>query len=143
MLDFEEKALCRKVAGILELSAIRGYDPIRFLHLWMESKTANNLYNWDFNDIAQSKHYLLRSVEIEYDISSDKEENDQYIIDAMYWCGYTLMYLSLESKITPLEVFKTYDVDRILCAYDTLHTVSSGVAVDMIRTDFKLKNITA
>ena len=43
MLDFEEKALCRKAAGILELSVKKGYDHYSFSRLWLKSKTANNL----------------------------------------------------------------------------------------------------
>ena len=42
MLDFEEKALCRKAAGILELSVKKGYDHYSFSRLWLKSKTANN-----------------------------------------------------------------------------------------------------
>ena len=91
MLDFEEKALCRKVAGVLELAAIEGYEPIAFTKLWLSSKTAYNLYIWDFKDIAQSKQYLLHSIEIEYQLTEeDKQNNVEQMSDAMYWAGYTL-----------------------------------------------------
>ena len=71
MLDFEEKALCRKAAGILELSVKKGYDHYSFSRLWLKSKTANNLYHWNSNDIAQSKQYLLHSVELEYHLDNE------------------------------------------------------------------------
>ena len=138
MLDFEEKALCRKAGGILEFAAKKGYEPIAFTKLWLKSKTADNLYYWDFNDVAQSKQYLLHSVELEYGLTEeDCRENEEYVADMMYWCGYILMYLSIASKISPEEIYRDYNVEKILKGYDTLHTLSSNVAVDKIREQFK------
>ena len=137
MLDFEEKILCRKVAGVLELAAIEGYEPIAFTKLWLSSKTAYNLYIWDFKDIAQSKQYLLHSIEIEYQLTEeDKQNNVEQMSDAMYWAGYTLMYLSLLDKIEPKELLEMYDIGRILQCYDTLHILSVTVAIDKIKEDF-------
>lgn len=83
MLDFEEKALCRKAAGILELSVKKGYDHYSFSRLWLKSKTANNLYHWNSNDIAQSKQYLLHSVELEYHLDNEYQKTyDFYFADA-------------------------------------------------------------
>jgi hypothetical protein len=144
MLDFEEKALCRKVAGVLELSAKRGYEPFAFAKLWLASKTAQNLYEWDFKDVAQSKQYLLHSIELEYNLGQEAiheniQENTEYVADVMYWGGYIFMYFSLENKIKPQELLDKYDIVRILQCYDTLHTVSSKVAVEMIDEDFRLQ----
>jgi hypothetical protein len=140
MLDFEEKALCRKVAGVLELSAKKGYEPFTFAKLWLASKTAQNLYEWDFKDVAQSKQYLLHSVELEYNLEkSEIQENADYVADVMYWGGYIFMYFSLENKITPQNMLDNYDIVRILQCYDTLHTVSSKVAVEKIDEDFRLQ----
>ncbi len=137
MPDFEEKALCRKAGGILELAAKKGYEPITFTKLWLSSKTADNLYHWDFNDVAQSKQYLLHSVELEYGLTDDdRHENVEDVCDMMYWCGYILMYMSLVSKISPDEIYREYDVEKILRGYDTLHTLSSNVAADEIREQF-------
>ncbi len=138
MLGFEEKALCRKVAGVLELSAQRGYEPAAFMQLWLNSKTADNLFCWNFNDIAQSKQYLLHSVELEYNISP---ENDGYLQNrempqVMYWGGYIFMYISLDENRKPCNMQKKYDINRILGCYDTLHSLSTKVAVDNIRTQF-------
>lgn len=139
MLDFEEKALCRKAGGILEFAAKKGYEPIAFTKLWLKSKTADNLYHWDFNDVAQSKQYLLHSVELEYGLTEeDCRENEEYVADMMYWCGYILMYLSIASEILPEKIYRDYDVEKILKSYDTLHTLSSNVAVDEIREQFKV-----
>lgn len=137
MLDFEQKALCRKAGGILELSAKKGYEPLTFTKLWLGSKTADNLYHWDFNDVAQSKQYLLHSVELEYGLTEgDGYRNGKSVEDMMYWCGYTLMYMSLFFEMAPEEIYKGYDVKKILRGYDTLHTLSSNVAVDEIREQF-------
>ena len=85
MLDFEEKALCRKVAGVLELAAIEGYEPIAFTKLWLSSKTAYNLYIWDFKDIAQSKQYLLHSIEIEYRLTEEDKQNNEELYNISYF----------------------------------------------------------
>lgn len=69
MPGFEEKALCRKVAGVLELSVQIGYEPVAFMRLWLNLKTSDNLFHWNFNDVAQSKQYLMHSVEMEYGIN--------------------------------------------------------------------------
>ena len=99
--------------------------------MWLSSKTAYNLYIWDFKDIAQSKQYLLHSIEIEYQLTEeDKQNNVEQMSDAMYWAGYTLMYLSLLDKIEPKELLEMYDIGRILQCYDTLHTLSTTVAID-------------
>lgn len=55
----------------------------------------------------------------------------------MYWCGYILMYLSIVSEILPEEINRDYDMEKILKGYDTLHTLSSNVAVDEIREQSK------
>lgn len=57
--------------------------------------------------------------------------------DMMYWCGYILMYLSIVSEILPEEINRDYDMEKILKGYDTLHTLSSNVAVDEIREQSK------
>ena len=99
MLDFEEKALCRKVAGVFELSAINGYEPLNFISIWLNSDTALKLYQWNFKDIAQSKQYLLHSIEIETSLlePSEKRGKEDKTTKAMYWFGYTIMYLSLDT----------------------------------------------
>lgn len=135
--DFEEKAICRKVGGVLELSTIKGYEPIAFTKLWLRSKTADNLYHWDFHDVAQSKQYLLHSIELEYDLKPEDVAGDEMqMSELMYWGGYTLMYLSYMEHMKPEDVLKTYDIERILKCYDTLHTLSTGVAVDEIKEYF-------
>ena len=137
MPDFEEKALCRKAGGILELSAKKGYEPIAFTKLWLRSKTAQNLYEWDFHDVAQSKQYLFRSVEMEYELKPEDrcQEGGQWT-DEMYWGGYTFMYLSFEMRLKPKDILKIYDIERILKCYDTLHTLSEKAAVEEIKTQF-------
>lgn len=142
MLDFEEKALCRKVAGVLELSAERGYEPLAFMHLWLASKTADNLFHWDFYDVAQSKQHLLHSVELEYGFSPQehgKPQNEDMAAD-MYWGGYTFMYISLDENRKPCHMEEKYNVERVLKCYDTLHSLSTKVAVDEIRKQFLHRN---
>jgi hypothetical protein len=137
MLDFEEKAMCRKVGGVLELSAIKGYEPIAFTKLWLRSKTADNLYHWDFHDVAQSKQYLFHSIELEYDLKpEDARAGDTKMPEVMYWGGYTFTYLSYREHMRPEEVLKVYDVERVLKCYDTLHTLSTGVAVEEMKEQF-------
>lgn len=137
MPDFEEKAICRKAGGVLELAAIKGYEPIAFTKLWLSSKTADNLYYWDFHDIAQSKQYLLHSVELEYQLDSEyTHDNMEQRADMMYWAGYTLMYLSFSEQIAPWQILQNYDIEKILRCYDTLHTLSEKIAIEEIREQF-------
>ncbi len=137
MPDFEEKAICRKVGGVFELSAIKGYEPIAFTKLWLNSKTADNLYRWDFHDVAQSKQYLLHSIELEYGLKSeDAKANEVKMSEVMYWGGYMFTYLSYQENIKPEDVLKAYDVERVLKCYDTLHTLSAGVAAEEIKEQF-------
>jgi hypothetical protein len=79
-------------------------------------------------------------VELEYNLEQDEiQENNDHDADVMYWGGYIFMYFSLENKITPQNMLDNYDIVRILQCYDTLHTVSSKVAVEMIDEDFRLR----
>lgn len=138
MLDFEEKALCRKVAGVFELSAINGYEPFNFISTWLNSDTAMKLYQWDFKDIAQSKQYLLHSIEFEENLyeNEEKRNKEDKTTKAMYWFGYIIMYLSLDTKISPKEIISTYDVVKIYMCYETLHSLSSKNAVEEIEKNF-------
>lgn len=54
----------------------------------------------------------------------------------MYWFGYITMYFSLSFAKSPLEIYEEYDIEKIIESYDTLHTLSSKVAVDKIKNDF-------
>lgn len=138
MPDFEEKAVCRKAGGVLELAAEKGYEPIAFTKLWLVSKTAENLYRMDFHDVAQSKQYLLHSLELEYDLSKEDtilESGSDPLL--MYWAGFTLMYLSFTESAEPKEILKIYDIEKVLKCYETLHTLSAPVAIDEIREQFK------
>lgn len=140
MLDFEEKALCRKIAGVFELSAINGYEPLNFISIWLNSDTALKLYQWNFKDIAQSKQYLLHSIEIETSLlePSEKRGKEDKTTKAMYWFGYTIMYLSLDTKKSPKEIISTYNVEKIYMCYETLHSLSSKNAVEEIDKNFKI-----
>ncbi len=137
MPDFEEKALCRKVGGVFELSAYKGYEPIAFTRLWLDSKTAENLYGWDFHDIAQSKQYLFHSIEIEYMLHpEDIRKNADAPENLMYWGGYTFMYLSFAERLKPADILKYYNITKILQCYDTLHTLPENVAIEEIKEHF-------
>lgn len=138
MPGFEEKALCRKVAGVLELSVQRGYEPVAFMRLWLNSKTADNLFHWNFNDVAQSKQYLLHSLELEYGINPQDygQPQNEKMSQVMYWGGYIFMYISLDENRKPCEIQKKYNINKVLKCYDTLHSLSAAVAADEIRKEF-------
>lgn len=138
MPDFEEKALCRKVGGVFELSAQKGYEVLAFTKLWLKSQTADHLYHWNCNEVAQSKQYLLHSIELEYGLTDqDACSREINMEELMYWGGYILTYLSFTDRMEPKEIEKQYDLEKVLECYDTLHTLSAQIAVDKIKEEFR------
>ena len=76
-------------------------------------------------------------MELEYHLDNEYQKTyDFYFADAMYWFGYITMYFSLSFAKSPLEIYEEYDIEKIIESYDTLHTLSSKVAVDKIKNDF-------
>lgn len=90
------------------------------------------------NDVAQSKQYLLHSVELEYGINpqDDGQPQNEEISQVMYWGGYIFMYISLDENIKPCELQKRYNINRVLQCYDIFHSLSVAVAADEIRKEF-------
>lgn len=132
MLDYEEKAIMRKVAATCELAGNNGYEPICFMKNWLASPTAHALYNMYFKEISQSKQYLFHSVIAEMGLTP----SGIYEPDLLYWAGYILTAFSFYYKLEPKTVLERYEIDRILKCYDTLHTVSTTNAVNRIKEDF-------
>jgi len=131
MLELDEKAVCRKVAGVFEIAAIRNYEPLNFAKTWMNSQTATWLYELDCKEIAQSRIYQLNSLRMETEIEPLEEEQRDYR-ELMYWTGYILTWFSFLYKMPPKEVAEKYDIEKIMQCYDTLHTVSPKRACEEI-----------
>ncbi len=137
-LDYDEKAICRKVAGIFELAADYGYTPLHFLEKWASSEVAFNLYDLHCDKICQGKLYLLHDFQHEYPnaykINGPNEEDKEL----MFWLGYIYTAATFAFKITPNSIYKKYDWNRYAASYDVIHTVSIDYMLDILQEDYPI-----
>ncbi len=138
VLEFDEKAICRKVAAVFELAASRKYEPLSFTETWLQSQTAQYLYELDCKEIAQSKVYQLNSLIHETNIQPCMNEKRNYC-DIMFWTGYILTWFSFLYKKTPNEVYEEYDIEKVMQCYDTLHTLSAKRACEEIHEECNIE----
>jgi|GEM_PF-4365962 len=76
---------------------------------------------------------------MEYGNIDDLYQDEPYINDdIMYWGGYLFSCWIFIDDIKGKDIVNNYDIQKILLCYDTLHTVSVKVAIDMIKKDFVL-----
>ena len=144
-LDYDQKALCRKVGNIFELSTICGYYPLSFAHAWCLSETANNIYMLDISKICQSKHYLMHDIQSEPAITGylgDMTYTNQSDKDMMFWLGYIITYASFALHMSPSNLYDTYDIPAFAASYDVLHTLSNNRMVDEMKNEYnKVENV--
>lgn len=132
-----ERAIARKIADVFEIAGEHCLDESKFTKAWLNSNTAKLLYTLDFNAISQSPLYHYNSFIMEYKNIDDLYPEESYFNnDIMYWSGYLFSCWIFMEDVSPQQILQSYDIDKILLCYDTLHTVSIEVAVDMIKSDF-------
>ena len=134
---FFERAVARKVARVFEYSfQKKNKYPLDFIKAWMESDTAIQTTKCNGNYLCQGYIWIYNTFEMECPSIKEEDLLNDYS-DAMYWMGYVLQLFVFESNKLPSEIVETYDMERILCAYDTLHTLSANGAIERIEEDFR------
>ena len=133
MIDFEEKAVCRLVARMFEIA---NKNVILFPLVWLQSALNELVIKQQPAVISQSPLYLLESLEDEiHGLVPSKEE--PYPSEEMFWLGYILTYTQFDKGLSGKILAAEYDVKRFLANYETLHTLSSQMASDILVEDFK------
>jgi hypothetical protein len=58
--------------------------------------------------------------------------------EILYWFGYLISYWCFSEDISPCFILHAYDLKSILDAYETLHSLSVGTAIEKIMEEYKL-----
>lgn len=133
-LDLTEKAVANIVGKMFRVASERlEIDEEDFCRIWLKSELCQRLYEMDETLICQSKIYLFNSLVMENDLPEKK--GHRMDAEAMDWVGYILTYWMYLREIPGKLIEEKYDICKILQEYDTLHTVSCKVAIDMLEQD--------
>ena len=139
-----EKAIARKTASIFGYAANKGYSPISFTKSWFDSRTAFNLYNYDFRTIGQGYKCIFCQYEEEKNIKQAEKALDLRYKDIMYWCGYIFSSWMYIRDIHWNILVDKYEIENIIASYDTLHTLSVKTAIEYCEENYnRTKNIIA
>ena len=88
------------------------------------------------NCIAQSYVYQLNSLERELGVVHISQTLDPLYPELMYWAGYVLSYWMFLDDITWQDLDNAYDIENVLQAYETLHTLSVERCIQEIKTNY-------
>lgn len=139
-MQFSELALVGKIGRLFTYAMEnRKYNRYEFIKKWLASETYNLTVNFAVHLCSQSKIYILESFEEEFKGNLPSiDEDSRYYGDDMEWFGYVAAYWFFLDGTTGRDILDTIDVNRVLDAYDVLHTVSVKLAIEMIKEDDKL-----
>ncbi len=95
---------------------------------------------------SQSVNYMFTIFKEEMDnkgiellkISEDEKKNIPYYKEAAHWMGYVFLIWRIVDDL-PKGYLLNYDINRLVYGYETLHTTSVSVSIDMIKEDFMVK----
>lgn len=138
MLEPIEIALTQKMAMIFEIAGKQQNNPYVFTMEFISSKTYDDLFTFLPGEIEQSplceyKMFLKEMDEKHIQIPS-LDKKIEY--DFMFWLGYLLTYWGYLKKIHPEKIIKRYDIEKMIGAYETLHTLKTEAAIDFIMHEY-------
>lgn len=135
-LDFVEKAVCRKSAGVLELCGQDGCDPVTTPYAWLGSHICEKLRRRDTDTVSESK-WQIEELFLEQcgDLITQDGENDDADILSLYWLGYALMWMMISHDMTGPELAEKYDVMWWIANWETLHTLPTEVVCERAEED--------
>lgn len=143
IITVQEKSVCRKIAGVFKYANRYGFHPIEFTKFWLESETFDRLYKYDLTAICQFDNYHFDEFLKEAEKNGWKISHTHHNYeDLMYWTGYFLSYFAFNERVSGKDIVVSYDIDKIMRGYETLHTVSCEVAIELMKEDFSLPKVT-
>ena len=80
--------------------------------------------------------YQLNSLERELGVVHISQTLDPLYPELMYWAGYVLSYWMFLHDITWQDLDNAYDIENVLQAYETLHTLSVERCIQEIKTNY-------
>ena len=143
-IGFTEQAICRKMGNVFVMAGQDGCCPFRLAEEWCGSDVAGSIYGMECGLIAQSKMYIYHDLLNEGAIKDRGREYAPEDEALFYWAGYILMFASYYLKISPEDLWDTYDIESFISSYDVMHTLPSKVQAEELASEYnKAENIKA
>lgn len=136
-LDDIQFYFCEQQQELFEYVQQKGANIQKFTHDFMCSKFCNCSldlkYSVDqFADIVN----WLEFIEAEFNIQFDNSQNRIVPLEVAGWLGFTYRQLQIESGLKSRELIKRIPFDRLVLAYEGLHTVDIDMAGEIVMNDF-------
>ncbi|MCM1127363.1 MAG: hypothetical protein NC429_12945 [Lachnospiraceae bacterium] len=138
-MPFVELKLCEKIGKILiEAKKLYHGETLTLLTAWLRSYVFSEMILGNEVFCSQAKTYVARCfVEEKFGILSQTEaaEIDN---DVLYWFGYLVSYWCFAYQLEPGNIAENYDIEKIVNAYEALHSVSVKTAIRIITEEYVL-----
>lgn len=138
-MPFVELKLCEKIGKILiEAKKLYQGEALLLLTAWLKSAVFSEMIAGNEVYCSQAKTYVARCfVKEEFDMFPQSEEvgiDD----DVLYWFGYLVSYWCFAYQVEPEHIAENYDIEKIVNAYEALHSVSIKTAIKKIVEEYGL-----
>lgn len=138
-MPFVELKLCEKIGKILiEAKKMYHGEALTLLIAWLKSDVFSEIIAGNEVYCSQAKTYVARCfVEEKFGMLSQTEavEIDD---DVLYWFGYLVSYWCFAYQVEPEHIAENYDIEKIVNAYEVLHSVSVKTAIRKITEEYVL-----
>ena len=130
-LRTDQKVVCEVQGKLFELALAKGYDGLKFIETFMNSKVAAdmdltfNKYQW------MGEEYLLEELCDEVGELPAKEK--EYNPEMMYWCGHIYRYWHYYTGETSKEIYSIVDAETMNMCWYGYHTLDEEFAIDRLK----------
>ena len=127
-LSLDKRQLCDIQGRLFELAVKKGYDCPRFIHQFMNSRTAAALD--DVYDRLQwaGEEYILE--ELNDEVSGLLVSSHSYDREIMYWIGYTYRYWHYYTGAMSRDIYQIADAEEMASSWLGFHTLDVEMAID-------------
>ena len=124
--------LCSIQGRLFELSARRGFESNEFAKAYMNSDVAAKFNSAYDRSQWMGEEYLLEELSQTYHLTEGKT----YSADVMFWMGYTYAFWSIVYGDPCKNIIKMADPRAMAENYAGLHTVSTDMAIQDLKTQY-------
>lgn len=138
MTEFEYE-VCERQQEFFELIQKRKVNFYTFTPMFLRSDFCNRELDADYSwfhsvDIMEWEELLMDDCPIIPDIF----QKDYIPLEAAGWIGFVYRHLHYATGLSSRELAKRVPVERLIIAYQGLHTVDEDMAAEIIIEDFNL-----
>ena len=138
-MPFVELTLCKKIGKILiEANKLYHGDALTLLTAWLRSDIFSEIIAGNEVYCSQAKTYVARCFAEEKFDMLPQTEAAEIDDDVLYWFGYLVGYWCFSYQVEPKHIAENYDIEKIVNAYEVLHSVSIKTAISKITEEYVL-----